>query len=104
MSSSSSFFGWSVKKIVGRLTKAEVIGCLPLGWIRPTDARKWNNLEDAILKLSDKMKGVIYEAGRTKDCLMKEMRKEVGKRKKENFQWVRRTRRRLDEGMLFGNE
>jgi hypothetical protein len=77
--------------VVG-LTKAEIVGCLPLGWIRPMDARKWNILEDAILKLSDKMKGVIYEAGRTKDCLVGEMRKEVGKRKMENFQWVRRTR------------
>jgi hypothetical protein len=101
MSTSSSFVGWSAKNIVGRLTKAEVIGCLPLGWIRPMDARKWDVLEDVILKLSDEMKRIIYEAGHTKDHVIEETRREVAKKKIENFQWVRRTRRRLDKGMLF---
>lgn len=33
LSMSALFFGWLLEEIVGRLTKVEVMACLPEGWI-----------------------------------------------------------------------
>ena len=45
----------TLEQIVGELTRAEVIAaCLPFGWIQARD-------------VSDHMKGLIYQAARTKD-------------------------------------
>jgi hypothetical protein len=46
----------TLEQIVGELTKAEVIVCLPSGWIRARDARKWQTLEGAVLHLSEKFR------------------------------------------------
>jgi hypothetical protein len=94
-----SFAGWTVEKIVGKLTKREVLACLPSGWIRASDGQKWKSLRDAVFRLSDEMKAVVYEAACTKDCLLQETSKEVKKRKREKVAWIRRTRRRSCEGM-----
>jgi hypothetical protein len=94
----SLFAGWTVEDIVGRLSKAEVLACLPKGWIRSTDARKWENLKEAVLLLSDDMKGAIYQAASTKEYLKQEVTCTIKKRKRENLAWSRHTRRRLFEG------
>jgi hypothetical protein len=99
---SSSFSGWSIDEIVGRLTKAEVLACLPAGWIRATDARQWRALEGAIHGLSDEMKGVIYEAGCRKGHLLEEEGK-TGRKRKSGSGSTRRVCRRVGEvgeGML----
>jgi hypothetical protein len=97
---SLSFAGWTAQEIVGKLTKKEVIACLPKGWIRLRDAQKWEMLEDVVLKLSDNMKGVVYRAACTKAHLKEEMEIAVKKRKRENVLWTRQVRRHLDDGML----
>jgi hypothetical protein len=91
----TSFIDWTLERIVGKLTKAEVIACLPMGWIHARDVRTWKTLEDAVLHLSDNMKSVIYEAACTKNALMEEVRIAGRKRKRENRAWGRRTRRCL---------
>ena len=97
---SSSFAGWTLEQIVGELTKAEVITCLPHGWIRARDVRKWQTLESAVLHLSDDLKCLIYQAARTKDKLKEDERVLRRKRKRENLAWSRRCRRRLGDGEL----
>ena len=94
----SSFTDWSVQDIVGRLTKREVIACLPLGWIRARDVRTWGSLGEAILALSDRMKAEIYQAACAKEILVNEVQMTGRKRKRENREWVRRYRRRSMEG------
>lgn len=100
ISSSSSFAGWNVHDIVGRLTvtKAEVLACLPRGWIRARDARTWSMLGECVLRLSDSMKMLVYRAACTKDILEGEVKKAGMKRKRENFIWSRQCRRHLEEG------
>jgi hypothetical protein len=88
----------TVDDIVGKLTKAEVIGCLPRGWIRTADCRNWKSLKEVVDVLSNDMKGVIYEAACTKDRLMKEERIARKKRKRSDYEWTRRLRRRVNEG------
>jgi hypothetical protein len=94
---SSSFVDWTVEEIVGSLTKAEVVACLPLGWIRSGDAKRWKSLEGAVLQLSDSMKTRIYEVARTKDKLAEELRNAGKKRRRDVRAWTRRVRRRLGE-------
>lgn len=101
LSMSMSFTGWTPAQIVGTLTKAEVLGCLPIGWIRSGDARTWMCLDEAVLMLSDEMKSVVYDAACTKAALRKETRKAGKKRKRENLLWTRQSRLRLDEGELL---
>ena len=50
---STSFAGWTAGDIVGRLKEAEVLGCLPGGWIRARDAQTWRVLDGVVLALLD---------------------------------------------------
>ena len=56
----------TVDEIVGKLTKAEVIACLPMRWILGKDRRNWKCLKDVVGLLSDDMKKSIYDAACTK--------------------------------------
>jgi hypothetical protein len=68
---SSSKAKEAVKQIVGRLTKTEVLGCLPIGWVRWKDGRTWTALKDVVQGLSKDLKARIFEAACTKDRLLK---------------------------------
>jgi hypothetical protein len=93
----SSFDGWTLGDIVGKLTKAEVMSALPIGWIRARDVRKWSTLESAVLSLSDVMKQRIHEAACVKARLIEDVQDTKRKRKRENQMWSRRLRRHLGE-------
>ena len=99
----------TVDEIVGKLTKAEVIACLPMGWILAKDRRNWKCLKDVVGLLSDDMKKSIYEAACTKARLLNEERSARKKRKRLDYDWARRIRRRVNDGELniiqgFGND
>ena len=96
----SSFTGWNLEQLVGRLTKREVMTCLPMGWIRASDIRTWKVLEPVVLQLSDDMKTVIYKAACTKDLVAEERRSNGRKRKMEERAWTRRSRRRMESKFL----
>jgi hypothetical protein len=95
---SSSKAKQAVKEIVGRLTKTEVLGCLPIGWVRWKDGRTWSALKDVLPGLSKDMKARIYEAACTKDRLLKEKLIAGRKRKRSEYEWSRRMRRRINDG------
>jgi KaiC/GvpD/RAD55 family RecA-like ATPase len=88
----------SVDEIVGKLTKAEVIGCLPVGWLTTKDSRNWRNLKVAVDELSNDMKEVVYEAASTKNRLIREEMIARRKRKRMDYEWSRRLRRRVNDG------
>jgi hypothetical protein len=88
----------SVKEIVGKLTKAEVIASLPIGWTRWEERRTWSSLNDVIDGLSDDRKAEIYEAACTKDRLLKEKMVAGRKRKRMEYEWSKRSRQRLNDG------
>jgi hypothetical protein len=95
---SSSGFNRTVEQIVGNLTKAEVLGCLPMGWIRATGGRTWASLKDAVVKLSDSMKTKVYEAACVKERLFKEKMVAGRKRKRMEYEWSSRTRVKRNDG------
>lgn len=93
-----SYSTLTVDEIVGKLTKAEVIACLPIGWIRARDSRNWRCLKELVAKLPEKLKTGVYNAARTKERLLKEKKLAGKKRKRLEHEWARRIRRRVNEG------
>lgn len=97
---SSSFTGWNLEQIVGRLTKREVMSCLPVGWIWASDVRTWRVLESAVLHLLDDMKVVIHKAACTKDLLVEERRSSRWKWKMEDRAWTRQSCHHIESKSL----
>ena len=78
-----------MNEIVGKLTKPEVMGCLPPGWIRAGDGQTWETLEAVVHLLLDNMKAVIYKAAHTKERLIAEHVNACKKRKVDSRDWRR---------------
>lgn len=102
MSFSSS--SHTVNDVIGKLTKTEVLRCLPMGWIRTADSRNWRTLKEAVESLSTDMKELIYDAACTKSRLMREETIARGKRKRLDYEWTRRICRRINDGECKENE
>ena len=91
-----------VEEIVGRLTKAEVLACVPMGLIRWKDSRTWTTLKNAIQGFPMDIKTKIYEVALTKDHLLEEKMIAARKRKRSNYEWSRRMHRKINDSGYSG--